>query len=1051
MTEPKDCPGLPERLTPLTITNRSGLDSLRYRVGTHSTFLNRMRAKLSSQDSSVLGALTSGTTNNFADALLDAWATVADVLTFYQERIANEGYLHTAKEDRSLVELARLVGYIPRPGVAASVYLAYTLEKNLAAPPEEEVSVTIPVGARVQTIPGPGEQPQSFETEEELKARASWNTLKPRVARPQRITPENVEALNTLYIDGVATGLKTNDLLLFVFRNPAKQFYRRIDVVGDPDDKKRTKVTLQPISPLRAVAKAVESLPLTPPKDGKNGTQAEKARQKIVDSLKQEMVGNAPPKERLARIDQTIANLERIQRRSGARKTDNWLTNVLSALKKSRSQTAGEKIDGTPPIQAPVGRLSEKVYDVLEKIPWPKETALSDRLPRTSLEETNPVKVYAFGVKASLFGHNAPQEPKELIDKTKVMRFGEWDIRDDDKTPNTLYLDASYDKIVPNSWVVLEYSPHERILVSLVNTVDAGISRAAYGITGGATRLTLSSATAEGNSWFQKGDTFDVIRQTVVYAQSEELRLAGEPIVAPIGGNARTEGKEEKREPLRIELDGYMEGLKPGRWLILAGEEEETHRTAEQLGLERTIQGSVTVQGLKRREVVQLAAVEHGWPTVPQTDKETSPAPGEVVHTSLLLANDLQYRYKRETVEIYGNVVRATHGETRKEILGSGDAGKALQQFSLSQKPLTYTASSTSSGIASSLAVYVNEVRWSEADRLTDLVPSDRKFIVRTDDEQKTTIVFGDGKQGARLPTGSANVRAEYRTGIGNAGNVEADRIRLLMTRPLGVKEVDNPVRASGGAEPESGALLRDNVSLGVMAFDRVVSVQDYEDFARSFAGIGKARAELLRQGRQQFIHLTIAGIDDGPIDEESDLYKRLTDALRKYGDPHHRFSVASRELLILIVSAQVAVHQDHQWTTVEEKARASLLKQFSFAKRALGQDAVLSEVISAIQQVSGVQYVDVDVFDYIFEMQGEGQLRRLLTFPELDRLASINSEKKNKPEEKDKPKEKPDERPKAAITVNPARTANGTVCPAQLAYIPSAVPNAIVLKQRLT
>ena len=52
-------------------------------------------------------------------ALLDAWATVADVLTFYQERIANEGFLGTATERRSILELAKLVGYKLRPGVSA--------------------------------------------------------------------------------------------------------------------------------------------------------------------------------------------------------------------------------------------------------------------------------------------------------------------------------------------------------------------------------------------------------------------------------------------------------------------------------------------------------------------------------------------------------------------------------------------------------------------------------------------------------------------------------------------------------------------------------------------------------------------------------------------------------------------------------------------------------------------------------------------------------------------------------------------------------------------
>src|SRR6185295_18417064 len=96
-----------------------------------------------------------------------------------QERIANEGYLRTATERRSVLELARMLGYQPRPGVASSVYLAYTLDDNF----KEEI--TIPKSARSQSLPGPGELPQSFETSEALKARATWNNLKPRMTQPQ--------------------------------------------------------------------------------------------------------------------------------------------------------------------------------------------------------------------------------------------------------------------------------------------------------------------------------------------------------------------------------------------------------------------------------------------------------------------------------------------------------------------------------------------------------------------------------------------------------------------------------------------------------------------------------------------------------------------------------------------------------------------------------------------------------------------------------------------------------------------------------------------------
>ena len=121
-----------EKLTPLDTANRSGLPALAYRVGTHATFLETMKARLSTmavevpseqsdrqvvQDDKVypLTGLTTREANDPAIALLDGWATVADVLTFYQERIANEGYLRTATERRSVLELARLIGYNAAP------------------------------------------------------------------------------------------------------------------------------------------------------------------------------------------------------------------------------------------------------------------------------------------------------------------------------------------------------------------------------------------------------------------------------------------------------------------------------------------------------------------------------------------------------------------------------------------------------------------------------------------------------------------------------------------------------------------------------------------------------------------------------------------------------------------------------------------------------------------------------------------------------------------------------------------------------------------------
>jgi hypothetical protein len=130
-----------------------------------------------------LSRLATRSTGDPAIAILDAWALVADVLTFYQERIANEGYLRTATERRSILELSALIGYQLNPGVASSTHLAFHVDDAAGAP----ASAVVPMGMRAQSVPGQGELPQPFETSEEITARVEWNALRPRQMRPQEL------------------------------------------------------------------------------------------------------------------------------------------------------------------------------------------------------------------------------------------------------------------------------------------------------------------------------------------------------------------------------------------------------------------------------------------------------------------------------------------------------------------------------------------------------------------------------------------------------------------------------------------------------------------------------------------------------------------------------------------------------------------------------------------------------------------------------------------------------------------------------------------------
>jgi hypothetical protein len=131
---PGDCCIGETRETPAAIWNRPGLSSIAYRAGTHATFKASMLSALSDPAHPALALLTARDDSDFSIALLDAFAVSVDILTFYQERLANEAFLRTAVQHRSVFELARQVGYQPGPGVAAFTSLAFTLQDAPGSP-----------------------------------------------------------------------------------------------------------------------------------------------------------------------------------------------------------------------------------------------------------------------------------------------------------------------------------------------------------------------------------------------------------------------------------------------------------------------------------------------------------------------------------------------------------------------------------------------------------------------------------------------------------------------------------------------------------------------------------------------------------------------------------------------------------------------------------------------------------------------------------------------------------------------------------------------------
>lgn len=1004
------CTGLTTE-TPVEVYNRPGLSAVAYRTGDHSQFKASLLARLSSSELPALGGLKTRDDMDFSIALLDGWATVSDVLTFYQERIANESYLRTATERRSIEYLARLVGYELKPGVAASTYLAFTLETAPGSPGY----ATIEKGTKVQSIPGPNEVPQTFETVEKLDAKAEWNELRPQMFE-RRIPGLDAKEV---HLKGVATGLKPGDGLLFVGserqKNPQSdnwdfRFVKTVSTYPNADPNAAyTKVTWDKGLGWKGFNKTVlpakenfkiyafrqranlfgynapnwRTLPdsvrnrYLPNKDSETNTATEWPDLNIISIAHPDAAGSGTglygqyynqkdlTKLEITQVDPIINFDWGIGSPNPLLRADNFSIRWTGQIQPrfSEEYTFYTISDDGVRLWIDGNRIIDKWNDQ-------SATEWSGKITLVA-GQTYPIQLEYYentGDATIKLYWSSNSQTKELIPQSQLSPYS---FASFISTVDTIYLDNLYPQILPGSWLLLATPDYDEIYEVKALADD---SRNGFALTAKTTRVKLS-----GENLKEKFN--EHIRETVAYAQSEELELAPEPITKSIEGDnivldrlilSLTPGQtfliSGKRPRARIlttnlnltSFDKQNVDLKPGDSLLIM--QPTISNAGKEVWLLKDSKGFIGTVTVNPGDII-LEASQKDDETISEVVRIDSISDAEDRSTLKLSKPFLVNSYDRTTVTINANVALSTHGEAVNEVLGSGDASQSFQHFTLRQPPLTYTSAATPSGTESTLEVRVNDLLWQEVPTLFGHGPHEHIYTTRIDENGMTVIRFGDGITGARLPTGRENVRATYRKGIGLSGLLKARQLRLLMTRPLGVKDVDNPIAPAGAADPEPMDEARRNAPTTVLTLDRVVSLQDYEDFASTYAGVAKALASWVWSGEMRGVLVTIAGAQGKEISKGDVLRNNLSQAIQLYGDPNIPLQVTSYKPIYFQLSARIKTDPAYLPEKVKKAAEDALRSYFSFDARHFGQPVFLSEVITVIQNTPGVIMADVTRF----------------------------------------------------------------------------------------
>jgi len=174
---------------------------------------------------------------DFGVMLLEMWAYVCDVTSFYDDVIAHELYVRTARRRDSLRKLVDPLGYIPRPAVAALA--------ELAAFAEGRKAVSLPVGTGFRSGAFDGNPPQVFEVTAAAKIHPLLNEW---TLQPVRSTLMTEGATNFVLCQPGTVTVKPDDLILLVL-GITTAHARRVASVEDhdsPDGSKYVKVQFSP-------------------------------------------------------------------------------------------------------------------------------------------------------------------------------------------------------------------------------------------------------------------------------------------------------------------------------------------------------------------------------------------------------------------------------------------------------------------------------------------------------------------------------------------------------------------------------------------------------------------------------------------------------------------------------------------------------------------------------------------------------------------------------------------------------------------------------------
>jgi hypothetical protein len=861
---------------PEVISNVPGLSTLQYRVGDFTSFRNALLQSLPGEVELANWKPTS--TSDLALQMIEWWAYLADILTFYNQRIANQDYLRTADLDASVRNLVALLGYRPRPGIGATATLAALVSGSQP--------ITLPQGLAVQSKPGPGGAPQVFELLQNTTAQPGGS-----VSADPDTSNAVFGADGSVLLQGVISSIKTGDLLLLVEKGwSGLNFnYLLANVLSvqpqvSPRGIKNTQVFLSnsPLILAGANLYTASNYRLL------RSTQTARLFQYGVQ-IDQSLIYNAGAP--------GTADLDSVTRLIQP--------GVLVLFDSLNGQTGGAALQGTsapqppPPPSPPPTQSGKGAGGTAPPSPAP----------------TQPNK--GAGGTAQVDSVTRLIGPSELVDFDSLS--GQTGGAFQGMSPPQLQLLSSPSTTQSNKGAGGESGGGAGSGSSSEAPVPAGMYLAVVETYTEVIWYADNPSTPTKASSPTTG--IPVLHSEVTFTPSVSAPAANSLVI-----RYGWQDVGVLISPPATSFDGTADLIAVNPPEFLTG--EVAALLQDQNGNGDYVSGTVNPATPADLQLSENLPLTVALPLDPPLDPP---------------------------INVLTNLLPFTRGKTvTNEVLGSGDATQTGQVFTLAKSPLTYLLSAESTSgdnYTSTLQVWVNGVQWQEQPSFYKQAAGATVFVTREDDNGVSYVQFGDGVNGARLPSGANNVTASYRYGSG-ANAPAAGTLTVINTPQPGLASLQNPVAAGGGVDPEPSSQMRQNAPLSVLTFGRAISGDDYEAIAASTPGVTRASAVWSFDADAERTVVTVYVGDDQSAKNAAQL------ALSGDADPNRPLNVVLATPIPLTISLTLAINPNYGLNAVAALVVTALTDPntglFGANKIGIGEAVYRSQIYAACLSVAG-------------------------------------------------------------------------------------------------